>query len=378
VKSPKNAVILILALATLGGAVVMWNQHQELIELRAAALNEDERATLRKQLWDAKKRAEDLAAELAALRNRGPAESGEGSDALVESSAGPGENRRARRGPGGGRGNGGGGGAVGNVMSLLEQPEMQRLMAIQQKAQLDGRYAALFKNLNLSPEQLDKFKSLLVEKQSAMQDVMAAARSQGINPREDPEGFRKMIADTQAEVDNQIKATLGEDGFAKYQNYQETFPQRGVVSQLQQSLSYTGAPLTDSQAEQLVQILAQTSRGNPGGGRNQLGPDTVVSVGMSVPMGDRGGGPVFNFGGFGPGGGSSTPITDEAISLAQSVLSGPQVQSLVQLQQQQQAQQQLQQAFRQNLEIRGNGSNRGGGDGSSGGNAVTQPGGKGG
>lgn len=359
-KSPKNLVIALLALTTIGGATLAWRQYQELVQLRAAALNNDERADLQKRLWDAEKRAKELADQLAA--RRGGSALAEGDTADGESSSPETNNRRGRRGPGGP----GGPGGINNLMALMEKPEVQKLMAIQQKGQLDSRYAALFKSLNLSPEQLDKFKTLLVEKQTAMQDVMAAARAQGISPRDDPEGFSKMIRDTQAEVDGSIKGLLGDAGFTQYENYQQTLPQRSVVNQLQQSLSYTNAPLTDAQAEQLVQILAQTNpRNSPAGNR---GGDTTLEMNVGVaggpavamaftegPPGGRGGGDrftTFAVGG-GPiaafGGNSGASITNEAINLAQNVLSQPQLDGLRQLQQQQQAQQQLQQTIRQSF-----------------------------
>lgn len=369
VKSPKNFAIVLLALAALGVATIAWNQYQELRELRAAAINQDERAKLQNLVWEAEKRAKELEAQLADLRSRSRGDSGEeGEVAAADGAPQDGQSRRGRRGPGGG---GGPGVMVNNMMTMMEQPEMQRLMAIQQKGQLDSRYAALFKNLKLSPEQLDKFKTLLVEKQTALQDVLAAARSQGINLRDDPESFQKMVAQTQAEVDNSIKAMLGEEGFAKYQNYQETIPQRSVVNQLQQSLSYTGSPLSDAQAEQLVQILAQTAPKSSGGAEPMN-----VAITASIGGGRGGGGDraIVNFGG-GSGfalGGGSTPITDEAVTLAQGVLTPSQVQSLQQLQQQQQAQQQLQQAIRQNVGGTG-GRNAGGTTGGSTGTTANQP-----
>jgi hypothetical protein len=343
--SAKNLVLALLAVAVAGVGAFAWRQHRELVELRAVALNKDERAELQKRLWGAEKRTKTLEDQLAARRNSGVAEAG--------APAGDGENtspdgtfRRVRRGPGG---------PLNNIMSVMEKPEMQRLMALQQKAALDGRYAALFKSLNLSPEDLDKFKALLVEKQTAMQDVVAAARARGIDPLADPEGLRKMIADTQADVDNHIKAILGETGFAQYQEYQQTTPQRTLVSQLQQSLSYTSAPLSDEQAEQLVGILARTS---PPSSRESATP--AIATGMNVAVafapdgagGGGGGATTFSIGenvmGFGGGLGGAR-ITDEAIASAQSVLSPPQLQGLQLLQQQQQAQQQLQQTLRLSL-----------------------------
>jgi len=144
---------------------------------------------------------------------------------------------------------------------------------------------------------------------------------------------------------------LGDAGFAQYQQYQQTLPQRGVVNQLQQSLSYTSTPLTDAQTEQMVQLLAQAA---PQRAANSTTPTRNMAFTMGGPMGYM-------------GGGSGSTITPEAINLAQGVLSPPQLQALQQLQQQQQAQQQLQQAMRQSM------GNRGGNNAGPGGTVPTAP-----
>lgn len=332
-KSASSYLVLLLALTTVGGAVFSWKQYQELVALRAAALSPDDRANLQKRLWDAEKRSKALAAELAAARAH-PADAAAGEETIVAEGDGPraagnAARRENRRGPNG---------PFGGFAAMMENPEVQKLMAMQQRGMLDSSYALLFKNLNLTPEQLDKFKNLLVEKQMAMMDVMAAARTEGINPRTDPDGFRKMIAAAQADIDTSIKATLGDTGFNQYQQYQQTFPQRNTVNQLQQSLSYTNTPLSDVQANQLVQVLAQSSSTTKTGNTNRNFTNFMGPGGMA--MGGSGGG---------------APVTTEDITQAQGLLSAPQVQALQQLQQQQQAQQQLQQTMRQNM----GGGNRG-------------------
>ncbi|MEO7412424.1 MAG: hypothetical protein ABIZ81_03635 [Opitutaceae bacterium] len=341
-KSRKNVAVALLAVVSIGTATLAWLEHRELVQLRAAALNNAERADLQKRLWDAEKRAKNLADQLAGRRNSGDS----GALAIgADPSLPEGASRRVR--PAGGVG-----GSLTTIMSAMDKPEIQQLMALQQKAQLDGKYAALFKKLNLPPEQLDKLKTLLVEKQTAMQDVVAAAHARGINPLADPEGLRKMIADTQAEVENNIKAALGDGGYGQYQEYQQTIPQRALVSQLQQSLSYTQAPLSDSQAEQLIGILSRTSpqpSREVGGFAAQAGVNFTVAVAQDNNVG--GGGATFSIG-EAPmtlGGPGAARISDEAVTAAQEVLSPPQLQGLQQLQQQQQAQQQLQQTLRQSL-----------------------------
>ena len=158
---------------------------------------------------------------------------------------------------------------------------------------------------------------------------MQAAREQGLTPRTDPDEFQQAIAQAQAAVDSQIQAELGAAGFAQYQQYQQTLPQRNTANQLQQSLSYTSTPLSDDQANQLIQILAQTAPADSGSGGNRNG--FFFAAGNVNIM---------------AGAGGAGQITDQAISQAQTVLSAPQVQALQQLQQQQQARQQMQQLMR--------------------------------
>ncbi len=305
VKSSTPAIILLSLAALLAGAW-SWREHEELLAASAGASDLQGRLEAAQgRLKDAQNRIQGLSADLAALRGRPggdrPAADTQPSDA------------QPRR-------------PAGGFRAVMNSPQFQRLMAIQQKAMLDTSYAVLFRQLSLSPQQLEQFKNLIVQKQQAVMDAMQAAREQGINPRTDPDAFKQAVADAQASVDTQIQAELGPAGFAAYQQYQQTLPQRGVTNQLQQSLSYTSTPLTDDQANQLIQVLAQTAPAGGGAGAGFAG---------MPPMG---------FGGGGMGGGAA--ITDQAITQAQGFLSATQVQALQQIQQQQQARQQMQQLMR--------------------------------
>jgi hypothetical protein len=307
-KSARNYLIVLFALTTLAGTGLAWMQYQELVKLRAELLDPDERTDLQKRLADAQKRVRDLEDQLVALRGRGAPDRGEEAD-----------NRAGNQNPWAGRRN--------NFMALMNDPRIQKLMAIQQKGQLDAHYAALFKSLNLTPQQLDQFKNLLVQKQQALMDAVAAAREQGISPRTDPEAFGQAVADAQAAVDAQIQSALGDAGYAQYQQYTQTLPDRNTVTQLQQALSYTATPLSDDQANQMIQLLANTAAQRSGNGT----------------AGTPGGGMGAIFG----GGNQSAQISDDTITQSSGVLSGPQQQALQQLQVQQQTQRQIQQAMRQ-------------------------------
>ncbi len=327
--SRPNFLVVLLAATTLAGGALAWREYRELDAARAAA-NPAGDAALRRQLAAAEARVRELEDRLAAR----PA-----GDAAAENA--PRASTAVAPGAAQGRGFGGRGGA--DFRAVLDSPLGQRVQQAQQKLALDSRYAALFKNLNLPADKLDQFKTLLLEKQTSVQDVFAAAEQQGLDPRTSRDQMRQLIANAQNEIDGSIKSLLGADGYAQYEQFQQTQPQRTLVNQLQQSLSYTAAPLSAAQADQLVQILAA----NAPAGRGGNGGDVFFAGGTPPTPPDGGGrGGVFFAGG--PGGFGGATITNEAVSAAQQVLSAPQLDALQQLQQTQQAQQQLNQLMRTN------------------------------
>jgi hypothetical protein len=356
VKSPKNYLLLLLVLSTVGVGALAWQQYQELITLRAASLSGDDRDGLLKRLAAAEKRARDLESQLAAAQ-----QSNDETEAMAAVTAGAGTDQNNGGRPN--RGNRGQGGQFGAaIRALMDKPEVQQLRAIQQKAMIDARYAALFKSLNLSSDQADKVKGLLADRQTALQDVRAAALEQGINPRTDPAGYSKLVSDAQADINNSIKATIGDTGFAQLQQYDQTMPQRNLVNQLQQNLSYTGTPLTDAQAGQLVDILAANAPQRGANGTGEGGGAGRAGGGGGFGGGGFGGGGFGGGfgGGGGGGGGAAATITPAAVNQASSVLAATQLQALQQLQQVQQAQQQMQQLIRQTIGAgRGNGGTTG-------------------
>jgi len=209
-----------------------------------------------------------------------------------------------------------------DFMAMMDSPEVQQLMNLRARGALDGRYAALFKSLGLPPEQLERFQQLLLDKQNTARDTFTAMRSQGLTPsRETGDQMRALIQNANAEIDNQIRAELGDAVFAQYQAYEQTQPQRALVDRVQQRLSYTSTPLSDQQAANLVTILAQAS------------PTATDPANRN----------------FGPRAGGSAPITDAVIAQAQTVLSAPQLTALQQLQREQEAQTQLMRQNRRNF-----------------------------
>ena len=333
-------------------------------------MNGDERADLQKRVWDLEKANRELQDRLAAQRDPGDldgllaaATAGEASTATRDR-----DGRGGRGGDSRGRSSSGGLQQAIAIRELMSKPEVQAMVSLQHKAAIEARYAPLFKNLNLPADQIEKLKSLLADRSTTMQDVMIAAREQGLNPRENPEAFKKVIADAQNQINDGIKSVIGDQGLAQLSNYEQTLPQRNVVNELQQRLSYTSTPLTAAQAEQMVQILANNTPppqpGSPGaaGGNTRIasapmgrgGPPAGGVVRINTDgMGNSGiiGGPGLGtmMGTFDGGARGTAPVTSAAVAQAQTVLAPPQVTALQQIQQQQQTQQQLKQLVNDTL-----------------------------
>lgn len=354
-----NLLTLCLAIGAIGGAGLAWRQHAELVELRAAAVDRAERAKWQRRVSELERLNREQQQQLTAARAAAAGESTGSArarhDAETKPAAPAGVDPTAetaatiRK-------------QTAAIRELMDRPEVQAMLAMQKKAAVEQRYAGLWKKLNLTPTQIEKLNLLLTERANTMQDVLTAARDQGINPRENAEAFKKLIADVQGQTNANIKAAIGEDGFAQLTQYERTLPQRNVVSDLEQRLGYTNAHLTPAQAEQLVQILATNppprpvaqNSATPSGTASRTGgaagprPDagaivrnamtTVPGVGLLLGSTDDGRAPVPTY-----------PISQSALSQAQTILTAPQFAVLQQLQQQQQAQQRLKQLTTETL-----------------------------
>ncbi|MFA5262869.1 MAG: hypothetical protein WC378_03520 [Opitutaceae bacterium] len=314
----KRLHVLLIALLTLSTAFLGWHAfslQQELDRLRHSGLAVEERDNWQKRVTALEKRLVALTARAPVYAKYASGDAGDARDQRPGEFDGPGSPPGADRGR-----------RENAFMALANTPEFQKLMSAQQRGALESRYAALFKGLSLAPADLEKFKTLLADKQSAVFDVLAAARAQGLTGRENRDQVQQMIQAAQSEVDQSMQQLLGAQAYGQYQNYETTLPQRTTVDLLEKRLSYTQTPLTEQQSRQLMDILVSTG-------------STDASGSFSMP-----GGAPPDRNAFGLGG--AAPIKDQALQLAQGVLAGPQLSVLQQLQQEQQAAQQLSRLMR--------------------------------
>jgi hypothetical protein len=204
----------------------------------------------------------------------------------------------------------------------MENPEFVQALGLQHHALLDARFGALFRQLNLSPEELAAFKNLLVEKENVALDVVTVSETLVGGPLP-PDMLRASVRSAQSHVEQAILSSLGSERYALYREFERTLPQRTTVAQLEQRLSYTEAPLSPAQAESLVRVLAAHAPNV----RAEPAPVVSVLVRAGVPEAV----PLL------PTTAGTGRVTEEVIAQSQSVLSPSQVDALRELQAEQQA-----------------------------------------
>ena len=158
VRSYKNTAILFLSLTTVAGAIVAWQQHQELARLREVAIKV-EGPQPGPNPFPMAAEPDNLDAGIGPEDDLSPPRPSSGpTPSTVARDQRPNQSRADYR-------------------AMMDRPEIQRLIAIGQKSSLDGRYSALFKSLSLTPDQLETFKELLVEKRTEGNTLLAAVPS---------------------------------------------------------------------------------------------------------------------------------------------------------------------------------------------------------
>jgi hypothetical protein len=324
------SLVIFLSLAVAGATAVAWRQWQEVVTLRAASLTGDDRVLWQARLDELKKRNRQLQTELAALRRSHGAET-DGAERTTAEAKAAADAGAAKVAAAALLAAGGGAGVKKNddfelISALANLPEFQQLLAMQQGGRIDEKYAALFKKLHLSPEELVRMQTLLAEKQSAISDIALAVREQGLTGQAARDAARQLLTQNQQALNNSIKDLLGPQRYNQYQTYERTAPQRETVDQLAQRLSYTSTPLTARQSDQLVQALAARPPANPA---NPAAAQPIAPI-RPLPASLTNLGLVSN---------NLAPIPPSAVATAQTFLSGPQLAALQRMQQEQQAQQ---------------------------------------
>ena len=112
-------------------------------------------------------------------------------------------------------------------------------------------YGVAFQQLGLPANLQEKVIDILTQQQQQLEQQAFDAAQSGKLP--DPPSPQEMRTQ-QAQQDNQLRSVLGDVGFAQFKQYQTTIPDRIIINQM----SEQGANLSESQSEQLLQVLTSS------------------------------------------------------------------------------------------------------------------------
>ena len=111
-------------------------------------------------------------------------------------------------------------------------------------------YAGAFQQWHLPADLQEKVIDILTQQQKQLeQQAFQAAQSGTLPVLPSPAEARAQ----QAQQDQQLRAVLGDAGFAQFNQYRVTIPDRSMIDAMNQQ----GANLSESQSQQLLQILTQ-------------------------------------------------------------------------------------------------------------------------
>lgn len=147
-----------------------------------------------------------------------------------------------------------------------DRAEAKKQVRARNGVSIEANYASLFRKLQFTPEQIEKFKDAKLEAQDQGGDVfrskVAAARNE--NPALDRAGIQVIFDQTSAEFDHKVRETLrrefGDSFLQELKQYESNAPARSIAGKLQETMFYTASPLTPAQADDLVAIMAKQPR----------------------------------------------------------------------------------------------------------------------
>lgn len=118
---------------------------------------------------------------------------------------------------------------------MFEDPAMKKRMRDSFRASIDSQYSPLLKELDLSPENLDQFKDLLSEEWA--DTVITLQSVLGVSSLEEKEAIQQRYDNIREEHKEKIQGFLGNEGYEKYQAYQDRSSERYIVTHFMESLN---------------------------------------------------------------------------------------------------------------------------------------------
>ena len=153
------------------------------------------------------------------------------------------------------------GGATAQLAALSRAASEPRPADAPQIAQAHKRYDPFLKARGLTPEQMDRWIALMVEKDNIRLDLQDAVREYNVDTS--TKDFQELYANATRSQWQEMRQILGDDGFKAFSDYERTSAYRGLVTALEPRMAAAGAQLTPEQSDQLVQSIVANLRAQP-------------------------------------------------------------------------------------------------------------------
>jgi RNA polymerase sigma factor (sigma-70 family) len=122
------------------------------------------------------------------------------------------------------------------------------------RATLGLRYARLYHDLSLKPEQIASFENAMAERDQSVVDVNIEAANQGLSADDNPAISRIKVEAYEA-LNKKLQALLGDSGLTEYRQYEKETKTRDFVAAFAGNLYFSDTPLTANQGAELARAL---------------------------------------------------------------------------------------------------------------------------
>jgi hypothetical protein len=139
---------------------------------------------------------------------------------------------------------------------MMKDPEMKKMIRQQQGLMMGQLYEPFIKRLNLSPTEAGQFKEILL---GGMESGMEMATSMFGGSTTNRAEMLKTVAEQQKEQEAKMKALLGDERYAQYQDYQQTVGERAQLNQFRQQFSGADA-ISEAQTEALLNMMREEKK----------------------------------------------------------------------------------------------------------------------
>jgi len=136
-----------------------------------------------------------------------------------------------------------------SLAQMMNDPKMKEYIHQTQLKMIKERYAALFAELNLTPDDVEKFTQLIGDKWMKVTDLGPQLASGNTDAASKEQAMSKAYK----ENDDQLQSLLGPTGFVRYNEFTHEIPARSTVTLLNNQLG--SSPLTDDQSARLIDIV---------------------------------------------------------------------------------------------------------------------------